>query len=413
MAVTAPKLDAQKIRTDFPIFEQLIHGKPLAYLDSAVTAQKPRQVLEAMTTFYETSYGNVHRGVYTLSERATAAFEGARQRVADFINAPSAREIVFTRQATEALNLVAYAWGLNNLGPGDLVIVTELEHHSNFVPWQYIAKRTGATFRMIRLTEDGELNLAELDDMGRDGNVKVVANNLISNSLGTINPVDKLAAWAHEHGAIMVVDAAQAAPHKKIDVQALGCDFLALSAHKMCGPTGVGALWGKLELLDAMEPFNLGGHMIRRVRFEETTWGDVPHKFEAGTSPIAEAVGLATAIDYLEAIGMDAIEAYEHELAAYALDRLSEVPSITLYGPSAERRAGIVSFNLGDFHPHDVAQILDMEGIAIRAGHHCCQPLMERLGVPATNRASFYLYTVREEIDRLVDGLHKVQKVLG
>jgi cysteine desulfurase/selenocysteine lyase len=413
VAVTAPKLDAQKIRTDFPIFEQLIHGKPLAYLDSAVTAQKPRQVLEAMTTFYETSYGNVHRGVYTLSERATAAFEGARQRVADFINAPSAREIVFTRQATEALNLVAYAWGLNNLGPGDLVIVTELEHHSNFVPWQYIAKRTGATFRMIRLTEDGELNLAELDDMGRDGNVKVVANNLISNSLGTINPVDKLAAWAHEHGAIMVVDAAQAAPHKKIDVQALGCDFLALSAHKMCGPTGVGALWGKLELLDAMEPFNLGGHMIRRVRFEETTWGDVPHKFEAGTSPIAEAVGLATAIDYLEAIGMDAIEAYEHELAAYALDRLSEVPSITLYGPSAERRAGIVSFNLGDFHPHDVAQILDMEGIAIRAGHHCCQPLMERLGVPATNRASFYLYTVREEIDRLVDGLHKVQKVLG
>ncbi len=413
MAVTTPKLDAQKLRTDFPIFEQLIHGKPLAYLDSAVTAQKPRQVLDAMETFYETSYANVHRGVYTLSERATAAFEGARDKAAAFINAPSSREIVFTRQATEALNLVAYAWGMNNLGPGDIVVVTELEHHSNFVPWQYVAKRTGATFKMILLTETGELDLDELDAIADDGNVKIVANNLVSNSLGTINPVDKLAVWAHEQGAIMVVDAAQAAPHKRIDVQALGCDFLAFSAHKMCGPSGVGALWGRLELLEAMEPFNLGGHMIRRVRFEETTWGDVPHKFEAGTSPIAEAVGLGAAIDYLEGIGMDAIEAYEHELAAYALERLAEVPGITLYGPPAERRAGIVSFNLAEFHPHDVAQILDMEGIAIRAGHHCCQPLMERLGVPATNRASFYLYTVREEIDRLVDGLHKVQKVLG
>ena len=413
MAVTTPKLDAQKLRTDFPIFEQLIHGKPLAYLDSAVTAQKPRQVLDAMETFYETSYANVHRGVYTLSERATAAFEGARDKAAAFINAPSSREIVFTRQATEALNLVAYAWGMNNLGPGDIVVVTELEHHSNFVPWQYVAKRTGATFKMILLTETGELDLDELDAIADDGNVKIVANNLVSNSLGTINPVDKLAVWAHEQGAIMVVEAAQAAPHKRIDVQALGCDFLAFSAHKMCGPSGVGALWGRLELLEAMEPFNLGGHMIRRVRFEETTWGDVPHKFEAGTSPIAEAVGLGAAIDYLEGIGMDAIEAYEHELAAYALERLAEVPGITLYGPPAERRAGIVSFNLAEFHPHDVAQILDMEGIAIRAGHHCCQPLMERLGVPATNRASFYLYTVREEIDRLVDGLHKVQKVLG
>jgi len=413
VAVTTPKLDAQKLRTDFPIFEQLIHGKPLAYLDSAVTAQKPRQVLDAMETFYETSYANVHRGVYTLSERATAAFEGARDKAAAFINAPSSREIVFTRQATEALNLVAYAWGMNNLGPGDIVVVTELEHHSNFVPWQYVAKRTGATFKMILLTETGELDLDELDAIADDGNVKIVANNLVSNSLGTINPVDKLAVWAHEQGAIMVVEAAQAAPHKRIDVQALGCDFLAFSAHKMCGPSGVGALWGRLELLEAMEPFNLGGHMIRRVRFEETTWGDVPHKFEAGTSPIAEAVGLGAAIDYLEGIGMDAIEAYEHELAAYALERLAEVPGITLYGPPAERRAGIVSFNLAEFHPHDVAQILDMEGIAIRAGHHCCQPLMERLGVPATNRASFYLYTVREEIDRLVDGLHKVQKVLG
>jgi len=414
MAVTsAPKLDVRKLRADFPIFEQVIHGKPLSYLDSAVTAQKPRQVLDAMQTFYETSYANVHRGVYTLSERATAAFEGAREKARAFINAPSSREIIFTRQATEALNLVAYAWGLNNLGPGDVAVVTELEHHSNFVPWQYIAKRTGAEFRMILLTETGELDLSELDRVGADGNVKVVANNLVSNSLGTINPVEKLSEWAHERGAIMVCDAAQAAPHRRIDVQELGCDFLAFSAHKMCGPSGVGVLWGRAELLEAMEPFNLGGHMIRRVRFEETTWGELPHKFEAGTSPIAEAVGLGAAIDYLEGIGLDSIEAYEHELAAYALERLGEVPGVTLYGPPAERRAGIVSFNLEGIHPHDVAQILDLEGIAIRAGHHCCQPLMERLGVPATNRASFYLYTLREEIDRLVDGLHKVHKVLG
>jgi len=414
MAVTsAPKLDVRKLRADFPIFEQVIHGKPLSYLDSAVTAQKPRQVLDAMQTFYETSYANVHRGVYTLSERATAAFEGAREKARAFINAPSSREIIFTRQATEALNLVAYAWGLNNLGPGDVAVVTELEHHSNFVPWQYIAKRTGAEFRMILLTETGELDLSELDRVGADGNVKVVANNLVSNSLGTINPVEKLSEWAHERGAIMVCDAAQAAPHRRINVQELGCDFLAFSAHKMCGPSGVGVLWGRAELLEAMEPFNLGGHMIRRVRFEETTWGELPHKFEAGTSPIAEAVGLGAAIDYLEGIGLDSIEAYEHELAAYALERLGEVPGVTLYGPPAERRAGIVSFNLEGIHPHDVAQILDLEGIAIRAGHHCCQPLMERLGVPATNRASFYLYTLREEIDRLVDGLHKVHKVLG
>jgi cysteine desulfurase/selenocysteine lyase len=351
--------------------------------------------------------------VYTLSERATAEFEGAREKARGFINAPSAREIIFTRQATEGLNLVAYAWGLNNLGPGDVVVVTELEHHSNFVPWQYIAKRTGAGFRMIRLTDGGELDLEELGRVATDGEVKVVAANLVSNSLGTINPVEKLVAWAHERGAIMVCDAAQAAPHTRIDAQELGCDFLAFSAHKMCGPTGVGVLWGRLELLDAMEPFNLGGHMIRKVRFEETTWGEVPHKFEAGTSPIAEAVGLAAAIDYLEGIGLDGIEAYEHELAAYALDRLADVPQIRLYGPPPERRAGIVSFNLEGIHPHDVAQILDLEGVAIRAGHHCCQPLMARLGVAATNRASFYLYTLPEEIDRLVDGLHKARKIFG
>jgi len=412
--VTSPaKLDARKLRADFPIFEQEIHGKPLAYLDSAVTAHKPRQVLDALRTFYETSYGNVHRGVYALSERATAAYEGARQKVAAFVNAPEAREIVFTRNATESLNLVAYAWGLTNLGPGDVVLVTELEHHSNFVPWQYVAKRTGAAFRMIPLDDQGELVLDDLDAFAREGNVKVVANNLVSNALGTVNPVERLGAWAHEQGAIMVVDAAQAAPHKAINVQALGCDFLAFSAHKMCGPTSVGALWGRAELLEAMEPFNLGGHMIRQVRFEETTWGEIPGKFEAGTQPIAEAVGFGAAVDYVSAAGLESIEQHEHELTAYALDGLGELPGVKLYGPSADRRAGIVSFNLGDIHPHDVAQVLDLEGVAIRAGHHCCQPLMQKLGVAATNRASFYLYTLPEEIDRLVQGLHKVRKVFA
>jgi cysteine desulfurase/selenocysteine lyase len=409
----AAKLDARKLRADFPIFEQSIHGKPLAYLDSAVSSQKPRQVLDALRTFYETSYGNVHRGVYTLSERATASYEGARQKVAGFVNAPAPREIVFTRNATESLNLVAYAWGLTNLGPGDVVLVTELEHHSNFVPWQYVAKRTGAAFRMIPLDDQGELDLGQLDAFAREGNVKVVANNLVSNALGTVNPVERLASWAHEQGAIMVVDGAQAAPHKAIDVQALGCDFLAFSAHKRCGPTSVGALWGRAELLEAMEPFNLGGHMIREVRFEETTWGEIPGKFEAGTQPIAEAVGFGAAVDYVSEAGLDAIEQHEHELAAYALDRLGEIPGIKLYGPPVERRAGIVSFNLGEIHPHDVAQVLDLEGVAIRAGHHCCQPLMQKLGVAATNRASFYLYTVPEEIDRLVEGLHKARKVFS
>jgi cysteine desulfurase/selenocysteine lyase len=413
MAVTAkPKLDAQKLRADFPIFEQLVHGKPLAYLDSAVTSQKPRYVLDALLNFYETSYGNVHRGVYWLSERATAEFEAARDKVRGFVNAPSAKEVIFTRNATEALNLVAYAWGWDNLGPGDTVLVTELEHHANFVPFQFIAQRTGATFKAIPIDDAGELQLDALDGLAAEGNIKLVAVGLISNSLGTINPVEKIAAWAHEQGAVMVVDAAQAAPHKAIDVQALGADFLAISAHKMCGPSGVGALWGKAELLEAMSPFNLGGQMIRQVRMEKTTWNELPYKFEAGTPPMAEAVGFGAAVDYLNGIGLDSIEEHEHELAAYALDRLAELEWITTYGPPADRRAGIVSFNVDGIHPHDVAQILDWEGIAIRAGHHCAQPLMARLGVAATNRASFYLYTVRDEIDRLVDGLHKVRKVL-
>jgi cysteine desulfurase/selenocysteine lyase len=412
VAVTAsPALDAQKLRADFPIFEQKIHGKPLAYLDSAASSQKPRQVLDVIREFYETSYANVHRGVYLLSERATEAYEGARETARGFINAPAAREVIFTRSATESINLVAYAWGLDNLGPGDVVLVTELEHHSNFVPWQYIAKRTGAEFRLLPIDDNGELQLEALGEL--DGNVKVVATNLVSNSLGTVNPVTKLAVWAHERGAIMVVDAAQGAPHHRVDVEELGCDFLAYSSHKLCGPSGVGALWGRAELLERMAPFNLGGHMIRSVRAEETTWGELPYKFEAGTMPIAEVVGFGAAMDYVSAVGVEAIADYESELAAYALEQLAEVGGVITYGPPPERRAGIVSFNVEGIHPHDVAQVLDSEGVAIRAGHHCCQPLMKRLGVAATNRASFYLYTVPEEIDRLAEGLQKARKILG
>jgi len=414
MAVAAEqKLDTQKLRADFPYLDELQNGKPFAFLDSAASAQKPRQVLDRMRHFYEHEYANVHRGVYRLAERATAGYEGARQRAAAFVNAPSPREVVFTRSATEGLNLVAYAWGLVNLGPGDVVVASELDHHSNFVPWQYVAGRTGAQFRVIPVDEQGELQLDALDEIASSGNVKIVANNLVSNTLGTINPCERLAAWAHELGAIMVVDAAQAAPHRVVDVQALDCDFLAFSSHKLCGPSGVGALWGRAALLEQMEPFNLGGHMIRQVKVEETTWGQLPYKFEAGTQPIAEAVGFGAALDYLSTVGLEAIEQHEHALAAYALERLTEVPGLVAYGPPADRRAGIVSFNLDGIHPHDVAQILDSEGVAIRGGHHCTQPLMRRLGVAATNRASFYLYTIPEEIDRLVDGLHKVHKVLG
>jgi len=414
VVVTAkPKLDAQKLRADFPIFEQLIHGKPLSFLDSAASSQKPRQVLDAMRDFYETSYANVHRGVYELAERATAGYEGARGTVGRFLNARSQREVIFTRNATEAINLVAYAWGLNNLGRGDVVIVTELEHHSNFVPWQYIARRTGADFRTLPLDDEGRLQLDALDELAGADQVKVVAAGMVSNSLGSVNPVDKLAAWAHDRGAIMVCDAAQGAPHRVVDVQALGADFVAVTAHKLCGPSGIGALWGRMELLEEMEPFNLGGHMISRVTVEDTSWGEVPAKFEAGTQAIAEAVGFGAAVDYITEIGLDAIEQHEHELAAYGLERLAELPWVKTYGPRAEDRAGIISFNVDGIHPHDVAQILDGEGVAIRAGHHCCQPLMAKLGVAATNRASFYLYTVTEEIDRLVDGLHKVRKILS
>jgi cysteine desulfurase / selenocysteine lyase len=414
VAVTAEKgLDARSVRADFPIFEQEIHGKPLAYLDSAASSQKPRRVLEAMNHLYETSYANIHRGVYDLGERATEAYEGAREKARAFINAESTREVIFTRNVTAALNLVAYAWGFDNLGPGDAVLVTEMEHHSNFVPWQYMAKRTGAEFLVLPVDHDGELQLDELDSLASRARIKVVASTYVSNSLGTVTPIERLTQWAHEQGAIMVVDAAQAAPHRRVDVQALGCDFLGFTGHKMCGPTGIGVLWGRRDLLEQMSPFELGGHMIRKVTVEETTWNELPHKFEAGTAPIAEAVGLGAAIDYVTEVGLDTLDRYEHELLEYALPRIAEVPGVKLFGPPAEHRAGIVSFEVAGVHPHDVAQILDWEGVAVRAGHHCNQPLMHRLGVPATTRASFYLYTLPEEVDRLVHGLHKVRKTFA
>jgi cysteine desulfurase / selenocysteine lyase len=415
MAVPAvAQLDPRALRADFPILGRPMYGKPLAYLDSSNSSHKPRQVLDAERHFYETSYANVHRAVYELGELATAGYEGAREKVKSLVNAESTREIIFTRGATEALNLVAYAWGLENLGPGDVVVVTELEHHSNFVPWQYIASRTGAQFAAIPADENGELALDALDEIAARGQVKVVAVGHVNNSLGTVNPVERIAAWARENGAITVVDACQAAPHRRLDVQALGVDFLAFTGHKMCAPTGIGVLWGRRELLERMQPFQLGGEMIRTVSLERTTWNELPHKFEAGTPPFAQAVGLGAAIDYLNEIGLEAIEAHEHELTEYALGRVGEIDGIRIYGPpSAERRGGIVSFDVEGVHPHDVAQILGWQGVAVRAGHHCTQPLMRKLGVPATTRASFYLYTLREEIDRLVDGIHAAKKTFA
>ncbi len=412
-STAAPVLDAQRLRKDFPVFEELFDGKPVAFLDSAASSQKPRQVLDRMRTYYEHEYANVHRGVYRLAERATEGFEAARRTVAAFLNAPSEKEVVFTRNATESLNLVAYAWGHDNLGPGDLVVVTELEHHANVVPWQYIAHRTGASFRNIPIDDEGELQLDALDALARAGDVKVVGAGFVSNTLGTVNPVATLTEWAHAQGAIMVVDAAQAAPHRVVDVQALGADFVAITGHKLCGPSGIGALWGRRELLEGMSPFNLGGSMIRSVGLERTTFNELPYKFEAGTPAIAEAVGFGAAIDYVTSVGLEAIERHEHRLVEQTMSALAELPWVRVFGPPPERRAGIVSFDVEGIHPHDVAQILDWEGVAVRAGHHCTQPLMTRLGVAATTRASFYLYSIPEEVERLVAGLHKVKASLG
>lgn len=403
-------LDVARIRRDFPILNQEVNGKPLVYLDSAASAQRPVQVVEALKYYYEHSHANVHRGVHTLGERATSAYEGARERVARFIGAKSARGVIFTRGTTEALNLVAYAWGLHNLGPGDVVLTTVMEHHSNLVPWQQAARIKGAALRFIPLNPDGTLDLTNLEELLKD--VKVVAITLASNVLGTIVDIPFIARKAKEVGAIVVVDGAQGVPHMRVNVSEWGIDFLAFSGHKMLGPTGIGVLWGRPSLLEKMEPFQFGGSMIGTVSCWDATWAEVPARFEAGTPNIAGAVGLAAAMDYLEGIGLEAIEAHEHELTTYALEQLGNLEGITIYGPLG-KRTGLVSFYLDDIHPHDISTVLDSEGVAIRAGHHCAQPLMEWLQAPATNRASWYVYNDRTDIDRLVAALVKAKEFFG
>ncbi len=411
---TGAPLDAHAVRADFPIFAREIGGRPLAFLDSAASAQKPRQVLDAMERLYAWSYANVHRGVYPLSAEATEAYEGVRPIVQRVLNASSTREVIFTRNATEALNLVAYSWGRANVGPGDVIVATELEHHSNLVPWQVLAEATGATLRFLRMDDEGVLDLSALDAIAAEGPVRLLAVGEQSNALGTINPIARLAEWVHGQGGVIVVDGAQSVPHRPVDVQALGIDFLAWSGHKLCGPSGAGGLWGREELLRAMPPFLTGGDMIRSVRLDRTAWNELPWKFEAGTPAIAEVVGMGAAFAYLEAIGLDRIHAHEERITRLALERLDEVPGLTVHGPSdPAARGGVISFSLDCAHPHDVAEILGARGVCVRAGHHCAQPALERLGLPATTRASFYLYTVPEELDALVAGLHRVREIFA
>ena len=402
-------LDIDRIRADFPILQQPIHGKRLVYLDSASSSQKPRQVIETVADVYQTSYANVHRGVYELGSRATERYEGARDIMKAFLNAADRREVVFVREATEGLNLVAYAYGRTFISAGDAIVATEMEHHSNLVPWQFLAQQTGATLHYLRLTDDGSLDPESLARLDGVENIKLVTVTHVSNSLGTVNDVPALASWAHARDAVLVVDGAQAAPHRRVDVQALGCDFYAVSGHKMLGP-GAGVLWGRAELLERMPPFLTGGEMIRTVSLEKTTWNDLPWKFEAGTPAIAESIALGAAATYLQDIGLDAIAAHEHALTAYAYDVLDGIEHVTQYGPKPPDRAGILSFNVAGVHPHDVAQILDSEGIAVRAGHHCTQPLMQRFDIAATTRASVYLYNGRDDIDALAAGIEKVKQ---
>ncbi|MGP1908690.1 cysteine desulfurase [Metabacillus sp. JX24] len=400
-------MNIQDIRSLFPILDQQVNGQNLVYLDSAATSQKPLPVIEALDRYYREYNSNVHRGVHTLGTKATDGYEGAREKVRKFIGASSMEEIIFTRGATTALNTVAASYGRANLKAGDEIVITHMEHHANVIPWQQLAKETGAVLKYIPLQEDGTISLEDAKATITDA-AKIVSVMQVSNVLGTINPIKELAEIAHSKGAVMVVDGAQSAPHMKIDVQDLDCDFFAFSAHKMCGPTGIGVLYGKKALLEKMEPVEFGGEMIDFVGLYESTWKELPWKFEAGTPIIAGAIGLGAAIDFLLDIGLDNIEAYEHKLADYALQRLSEVEGITIYGP--EHRAGLVTFNIEDVHPHDVATVLDAEGIAVRAGHHCAQPLMKWLNVSSTARASFYLYNTEEEIDKLVAGIVKTKE---
>lgn len=404
---------AEEIRKDFPILARQVHGKPLVYLDSTASSQKPVAVIEAMTEYYEMYHANVHRGVYELSEEATARMEKARVKVARFINARRSKQVIFTRNTTESINLVAYSWGSANITANDIIVLTEMEHHSNLIPWQLLAQRTGARLEFVPVTDDGLLNLdvyAQLLQM----QPKLVAFTHMSNVLGTINAAQDMIAQAHAAGAIVLLDAAQSVPHMHVDVEALDADFLCFSGHKMLGPTGIGVLYGKRELLEAMPPFMGGGDMIRRVGLRESSWNDLPWKFEAGTPAIAEAIGLGVAVDYLEALGMVEVFKHEQEMTRYALERLQAIPDLTVYGPDVTKRGGVISFTLADIHPHDLASILDQEmGVAIRAGHHCAQPLMERYDLTATARASFYVYTIQEDIDALVQGLHKALQIFN
>lgn len=404
-------LDVRSLKNDFPILQQDAHeGKSLVYLDSAATSQKPDLVIEAMNSYYRSYNANVHRGIHRLSEEATTAYEGARDRIANFINAPDPACIIFTKNTTEALNLVAYSWGRRNIEAGDEILLTEMEHHSNIVPWQLLAEEKGAVIRYLPFTDDGLLDTSNLDDY-LSGRTKLVSFASMSNVFGTINPSRSLVEAAHSVGAVAVIDGAQSVPHLTVDIQELGCDFLAFSGHKMCGPTGIGVLYGKRSLLEEMPPFLGGGDMIRKVQLEGSTWNDLPWKFEAGTPNIAEVIGLGAAVDYLSAVGMDNVHAYEQFITGYALEALSEVDGLRVLGPQVGQKGGVAAFTLAGVHPHDISQLLDEDGIAIRAGHHCAMPLHQKLSIPASARASFYLYTTTEDVDRLVAGLNRVRKV--
>jgi cysteine desulfurase/selenocysteine lyase len=406
-------LDIAAIRVEFPILDQQVHGHRLVYLDSAASAQRPAAVIRTIADYYTKDHANVHRGAHELSVRATRRYEDARGKVARFLGAGRADEVVFTRSTTESINLVSMTWGAANLGPGDVVVVSEMEHHSNLVPWQLVCERTGAKMKAIRVTDDQCLDLDHLDALLGEGGVRLVATGHVSNAVGTIHPVDEIAHRVHEAGALYLIDGAQAAPQLPIDVRAIDCDFYTFSGHKACGPTGIGALWARRELLEAMPPYQGGGEMIEEVRIERSTYAAVPHKFEAGTPNIAGAIGLGAAVDFLQALGPETIHVHEKRIARLVLERLAdEFKAITLYGPAPDvARAGVVSFTLADIHPHDLATILDHEGVAIRAGHHCCQPLMRRLGVAATARASFYLYNAEDDLEALVRGLHRAQEL--
>lgn len=411
--------DVERVRADFPILSRQVGGKPLIYLDSAASSQKPLPVLEAMDRVYRWCYANVHRGIYCLSEEATCCYEDTRDKVTALVNAARREEIVFTRNTTESINLVAYTWGRANVGPGDRILLTEFEHHSNIVPWQLLAQEKGAELLYLPVTHDGLLQLDRLDPAAGSGQallderVKLVAFTMMSNVTGTITPVKEIAERAHAVGAVSLVDGAQGVPHLPVDVQELGCDFLAFSAHKMCGPTGIGVLYGRRDLLEAMPPFLGGGDMIRRVDWDRSTWNDLPWKFEAGTPPFVEGAGLGAAVDYLSGIGMEGIAAHDRELLAYAMERLSALPGLCIIGPPADQRGSVIAFTFRGIHPHDLSHLLDREGVAIRAGHHCAQPLHKRLGLKGTARASFYLYNTPQDVDRLVEALEKAARALG